>query len=80
MLREPLAQNVALMLLVVERVGEAVIVREPLVVGQSVGDCEPDLERVLETLLVGQRLGVRLPVVLEDRQRVDEIVRLCVGD
>ena len=80
MLREPLAQNVVLMLLVVERVGEAVTVREPLVVGQKVGDCEPDLERVLETLLVGQRLGVRLPVVLVDRQRVDEIVRLCVGD
>ncbi len=40
------------------------------------GDCEPDLEWVLETLLVGQRLGVRLPVVLEDRQRVDEMERL----
>ena len=61
-------------------VGLRDMLREPLVVGQKVGDCEPDLERVLETLLVGQRLGVRLPVVLVDRQREDEIVRLCVGD
>ena len=38
MLREPLAQNVVLMLLVVERVGEAVTVRVPLVVEQRVGD------------------------------------------
>ena len=61
-----------------ERVTERERVRVRLVVGQCVGEREPEMVGLVETLAVAQRLEERVPEVLAVKQSVGVMVRLCV--
>lgn len=47
---------------------------------QSVGNSEPDPERVLVMLVVGDPLGVRIPVLLTEGHCEGVTVMVCVRD
>ena len=63
---------------VVERLVLTVSERVRLVVGLCVGEREPEVERLAETLPEAQRLGDTLPEVVAVKHRVGVMVRLCV--
>ena len=63
---------------VVERLVLTVTERVRLVVGQCVGEREPEVVRLVETLPEAQRLGETVPEVVAVKQSVGVMVRLCV--